>query len=210
MQKIIELLLQAADNHGADSGEQDHAVGDLQDMLRLAWSIMGTSQKLLFLRKSGINDVIEAGSRGEFTADSLISEINQELVAMETAVAAAGYTMMEGEGGFFWETDEEASEDFYAREDAVVDAFAHLGSDFGLTPDRLEEKHGVEHPVYTREDWRHDVGQGDTKLGYWEWVLHNVESHYYDPCDGCGKRGCDKVFVPDLGYVCRQYADANE
>jgi len=34
---------------------------------------------------------------------------------------------MEREGGFFWETEDEASEDFYAPEDAVVPAYeAHL------------------------------------------------------------------------------------
>jgi hypothetical protein len=27
------------------------------------------------------------------------------------------------------------------------------------------------------EDWKHDVSNGDTKLGYADWVAHNVESH---------------------------------
>jgi len=34
---------------------------------------------------------------------------------MEEAVTKAGYRIMEGEGGFSWETDDEASEDFYGR-----------------------------------------------------------------------------------------------
>jgi hypothetical protein len=31
--------------------------------------------------------------------------------------------------------------------------------------------------LYSMEDWQYDVANGDTKLGYTEWVAHNVESH---------------------------------
>jgi hypothetical protein len=31
--------------------------------------------------------------------------------------------------------------------------------------------------LYPMEDWQYDVGNGDTKLGYKDWVLHNLESH---------------------------------
>jgi len=74
--------------------------------------------------------------------------------------------------------------------------------DFGLTMSALEAKHGAEHPTYTQEDWRSEVACGDTRLGYWEWVLHNVESHYYDDCDLCGENENDKIFLADVGYVC--------
>lgn len=26
------------------------------------------------------------------------------------------------------------------------------------------------------EDWQYDVANGDTRLGYWNWVKHNKES----------------------------------
>jgi len=29
-----------------------------------------------------------------------------------------------------------------------------------------------EHPSNPRADWQHEVGNGDTNLGYWEWVVH--------------------------------------
>jgi hypothetical protein len=29
---------------------------------------------------------------------------------------------------------------------------------------------------YPREDWKYDVVNGDTILGYWDWVIHNLES----------------------------------
>ena len=31
--------------------------------------------------------------------------------------------------------------------------------------------------LYPIEDWKYDVDNGDTKLGYEEWVEHNVMSH---------------------------------
>jgi len=31
--------------------------------------------------------------------------------------------------------------------------------------------------LYPIEDWKYDVSNGDTKLGYEDWVEHNVESH---------------------------------
>ena len=76
--------------------------------------------------------------------------------------------------------------------------------DFGLTSEQLRRKYTPEHSSYGREDWRLETSAGDTCLGYWEWVLHNVESSYYDPCDNCEKEECDKTFVPDWGFVCEE------
>lgn len=33
---------------------------------------------------------------------------------------------------------------------------------------------------YPREDWRHEVENSDTNLGYWEWVVHAAESDGID------------------------------
>ena len=33
-----------------------------------------------------------------------------------------------------------------------------------------------EDEVFTREDWKYEVGNGDTQLGYYDWVIHNLES----------------------------------
>lgn len=33
-----------------------------------------------------------------------------------------------------------------------------------------------EHPTYPREDWRHEVDNNETHLGYWEWVVHTMEA----------------------------------
>lgn len=124
MEAIIEKLLVAADNHGEDSGEPDHTVGDLQGLLRRAWGIMSVSQRRQLLKTSEVAALTEAGGRGEFDRDDLVTKLNQKLVEMEAEVRAAGYEFMEHEGGFYWETSSEASEDFHAREDAVASAYS--------------------------------------------------------------------------------------
>ena len=30
-------------------------------------------------------------------------------------------------------------------------------------------------PAYPRADWRYEVANGDTNLGYWEWLQHQLE-----------------------------------
>lgn len=32
-----------------------------------------------------------------------------------------------------------------------------------------------EHPDYPKQDWKYEVTNGDTKLGYAEWVEHKIE-----------------------------------
>lgn len=83
--------------------------------------------------------------------------------------------------------------------------------DIGLTAAQLESRYGQEHPDYTREDWRHDVSQGDTKLGYWIWVLHQVESRQYDQGNSSGdesKMVCTafQVTEEDIENVLRNYS----
>jgi len=42
----------------------------------------------------------------------------------------------------------------------------------------LVDKYGIhgECPEWTREEWRLEVTERNTQLGYWEWVLHSIES----------------------------------
>jgi hypothetical protein len=53
-------------------------------------------------------------------------------------------------------------------------------SDRLLTADELQEKYSTErdngeHPQYLRRDWRHEVAEGDTLRGYWQWVEAQIE-----------------------------------
>lgn len=71
------------------------------------------------------------------------------------------------------------------------------GMDFGLTVEQLEVKYSqCDHPDHIREDWRNDVSQGDTNIGYWEWVSHQVESLYHDTCDDCGRNTGTRCTCP--------------
>lgn len=36
--------------------------------------------------------------------------------------------------------------------------------------------YGAQNETYPVDDWRHDVAQGNTQLGYKAWVQHRVES----------------------------------
>jgi hypothetical protein len=37
------------------------------------------------------------------------------------------------------------------------------------------------HAIHTREDWRYEVAAGDTGLGYWEWLSHQLEQNEHEP-----------------------------
>lgn len=55
---ILEDFIDAATNHGRDS-EPEHEVGDLQDMLRVAWSIMSPTQRIQFINHDTPHDILE-------------------------------------------------------------------------------------------------------------------------------------------------------
>lgn len=72
----LERLLQAADNHAEDSGEPDHAIGDLQDLLRAAWALMTLEQRRALVASDAADAVIEAGARDEFDAAELLDSLS--------------------------------------------------------------------------------------------------------------------------------------
>lgn len=51
----------------------------------------------------------------------------------------------------------------------VDEGLYHVGLDGVYNP----EGDG-EHPVFTREDWRTEVGDQGTSLGYWNWVEYQI------------------------------------
>lgn len=127
LEKHLEKILTAADNHGEDSGEPDQTVGDLQDILRDAWEIMTVSQKIQLLKSDAVGNVIELGGRDEIDVDVEVQAIKTTIAEMAVVLADAGYKIKEGDGSFFWETEKELSEDFYDYDDAVLSAHAaHL------------------------------------------------------------------------------------
>lgn len=128
MTKTLESLFRSADNHAEDTGEPDHAVGDLQDMFRMAWGVMSIAQRLQFLQQEELADLLETGSRDEFSAETLSQDLRSEIANMESEILPEGYSILEGEGGFLWTNDrtDESSEDFYDRADAVASAYKDM------------------------------------------------------------------------------------
>jgi len=51
-----------------------------------------------------------------------------------------------------------------------------------------EYGHWGSHPQFPREDWKYEVANSDTTLGYWEWVKAQLELDELDPVEG-GKSG---------------------
>lgn len=40
-----------------------------------------------------------------------------------------------------------------------------------------------EHPDYPRADWRHEIIEDNTSLGYWHWVTHQLVNQEEDDND---------------------------
>lgn len=120
---------------------------------------------------------------------------------------AAGYSLSYSEvyKRPFWECEYQASEDFDTEEQAWMDAWRHAKENFvTLKPvpqaqspmeqavrEQVSKAGGDEwgeHPHYTRQAWCQEVDNRDTHLGYWEWVVHQVEANGGDEehCEQCG------------------------
>lgn len=57
---ILDDIIAAAANHGRDS-EPDHEVGDLQDLLRVAWKIMTPQQRTQFWNHDTTHEILKSG-----------------------------------------------------------------------------------------------------------------------------------------------------
>jgi hypothetical protein len=132
MKEILNKLFTAADNHGDDSGEADHTVGDLQGLLSRAWAVMSVDQRLQLLKSDEVEELLTAGARDAFNVDDLLAEVVAALTGMEATVTAAGYTVKTYRDDFFWQLGDHTSDDFPTREDAVTDAYQHLHVSKGL------------------------------------------------------------------------------
>lgn len=81
---ILDKLFAAADNHGEDTGDGDHAFGDLQDLLRAAWKIFTPAQQRLLLGTEEVANLVEAGARDEFTVEDLAAELDAPTALLNT------------------------------------------------------------------------------------------------------------------------------
>lgn len=54
----LEKVFTAADRHGEDTGEPDHTVGDLHDVLRAAWELMSPAQRVSLMATDAVRDTL--------------------------------------------------------------------------------------------------------------------------------------------------------
>lgn len=72
--RLLQCLFEAAENHAEDFGK-DYNVGHLQDLVTASWEIMSTQQQSSLLSSGAVRDLIDAGARGEFTAEDLLNDL---------------------------------------------------------------------------------------------------------------------------------------
>lgn len=94
MSNVLDKLFLAADQHAEDSAEPDHAVGDLQDLIRMLWSKLPLQEKLDVLHSDEVDAIIELGAREAFSATDLIEQAEAE--AAGTLEVHQGYFGYEG------------------------------------------------------------------------------------------------------------------
>lgn len=48
------------------------------------------------------------------------------------------------------------------------------------TKEELVKRYGLwgQHPRQTAKNWQYEVANGDTRLGYWDWVIAKLEAIY--------------------------------
>lgn len=78
MSDIIKKCVNAAIHHGEDNGDFMSAIGDLEIMLNLMWEKMTHAQKRAVLESGELEETLELGARGEFTAETLLQELSAE------------------------------------------------------------------------------------------------------------------------------------
>lgn len=125
--------------------------------------ILGTLEKLTARAEiTGIND----DGTPEYEGDTEVFWDSQETAELD------GKVIFLDEDGYEWTFDqlkpvEESEDEPDAAPKPVID------------PAQLADANGGtwgEHHTYIPADWRTEVENGDTRLGYWEWVASKIEA----------------------------------
>ncbi len=58
---FVESIINGAEQHGADTGESDHAIGDLQDALRIALELMTPEQRATYQSTPEVRTIVNGG-----------------------------------------------------------------------------------------------------------------------------------------------------
>ena len=86
---------------------------------------------------------------------------------------------------FVGSTPRAAAKQFLAaltRNGGVFHIYGGFGRKLTLTVRQPRRKHAWDQPdaTYPLDDWKYEVDNNDTRLGYWDWVEHQKEQNR--PC----------------------------
>lgn len=140
MNEAQDKLFEAADNHAEDTGEFDHAIGDLQDLLRSAWSIMTVAQRQAFLESDQADAVVEAGARDEFTTRDLTQMLSRAATSGSSGTAPASTKLV------VLCRNSEGAPEFFKCELQTTEAQVQNGEHYALAENAAEDQ-GFEGPM---------------------------------------------------------------
>lgn len=123
---MLETIFEFADSHGDDTGEPDHTVGDLQDILREAWRLLTPAQRQELISSPAVEALFEVQDEElEEALDAVEDQFNGKV----RQVTEAGY-LVKYRGAtakYYWQQNELVSDDeFEAYHQVIEDAYAAL------------------------------------------------------------------------------------
>lgn len=124
--KQIEQLIAAATQPGHDPSE---ATDELAAMLREAWAMLDFDQRRRLILCDASQNTLDCAFPNddpETKAMAIADEMRTEIEKMELLCIHAGYSVLEQSGSYYWSNGVEMGEDFYSREDAIIDAHEDL------------------------------------------------------------------------------------
>jgi hypothetical protein len=94
-------------------------------------------------------------------------------------------------------------------DDLTPEELKHVAIDLCAAADNVERQDEVpadvwsENPKYPRSDWKHEVAEDNTNLGYWEWVLHTEEADqpHGSRCVKCGRETTAGTTIGNLSIA---------
>lgn len=150
-------------------------------------SISGSIVGMLSRARLGLDVVEPKGLLNRIQPSPVAEAAKQRLIRQGYAVKYSGANR------HYWQVGNDTSIGFETAEAAWRDAWGiAIGRGILDVPEAppeaesptamqsaiadLEQRWSYEHPRHTRSWWRDEVRDDNTRLGYWEWVVHQIEA----------------------------------
>lgn len=105
----------------------------------------------------------------------LIAAVEQRLSHRPKAERVGGLAVIRHHMAQEAEQAKAAMDEHLRQAEAATELPDHM-----LTAEQLRDKYDTEkgwgwHPHMPAESWRHEVAVGNTRLGYWDWAVHQLQ-----------------------------------